>query len=109
MKFREYLNEMDVNPRHKKVQPKHKELELELKKLRTSDENFSVLNDTRGKFTLTYKIQKDDEKAVKKLADKGFKILKKYYPKAKEVKSKYDSFPYEPTGYYLEIEYKLGE
>lgn len=109
MKFKDFIGEMDVNKRTSKLPEKYKELEAELKKLRTADENFSVLNDVKGKFTLTYKIQKDDEKAVRKLADKGFKILKKYYPKAKEVKSEYRKFLHEPTGYALEIEYKLGE
>lgn len=108
MKFRDLL-EMDINKRKQKIPSKYKELEKDLKKLHGNDERFSVLNDVRGKFTLTYKIEKDDESAVRNLADKGFKVLKKYYPKAKEVHSDFGRFPYEPTGYALEIEYKLGE
>lgn len=102
MKFKNYIIEGTKRE-------KYKGLEKELNKLSSPDGNFSVLNDVKGKFTLNYKSQKDDKRALEKLADKGFKILKKYYPDAKEVESEYGKFPYDPDSYYLEIEYNLGD
>ena len=98
MKFRDLLEKSN-----------YKDLEKELNKLSTSNASFGVLNDVKGVFTLTYKTDKNGEKDAKKLANDGFKILKKFYPNAKEVKADFKPFPYEKDTYNYEVQYNLGK
>lgn len=89
------------------MNPDYKNLENELNRIFYKNAKFGVLNDDNGVFTLTYKTNKNGKNDAKILAKQGFEILKKYFPRAKEVKASFELFPYEKDIYNYNVEYKI--